>query len=482
MAKIPQRKFITKILQNPFLPYPKLDENFTGRDTLIAGVITALSLETKEPTHHPIRFPFVCLHGLEGHGKTKAAQKIASVCIEDKIFTDIVWVSADNPAGVEDKIRNELDRLRCKGFEEVEGILLANKFYDLLKLMNLRKFLLIFDNIVGYNELEKYFPLNRDVKNIAVLATSIEKIIVPAAVGIIDNFKVNIFEESEAFKVASKILQGDDEKHEISLLITESGRIPLLLCMMSATISSFRIFQKMLNLESYPYTIHQYLQEMKGKSENPVDNLNLYPFNTKLNTCVKIARDKLRESCSLYTPITLHLLERCVYFGTDFPFNYLRKHVTTIKTDIQDILDQPFDPYTYPIELFKNAIRLLARFLLLDIKPTTSPNRYIFGIDVKVHSLIGGALRSLQVEENQEHDILEDLIGCKDYPESEFNDGDRVQFSDEASVHSKSVATLWSHAAKYEDLTRLVAFTLMSPSYTYVCVRSQNFINRPFHP
>lgn len=74
-----------------------------------------------------------------------------------------------------------------------------------------------------------------------------------------------------------------------------------------------------------------------------------------------------------------------------------------------------------------------------------------------MHRLVQSTIRLIQEDENLEHDILDDLLGCEDYPKSKFSDV-KLDKTDEAFFHSGSIAILWSHTIHYEDLIRFVNF------------------------
>lgn len=72
-----------------------------------------------------------------------------------------------------------------------------------------QKVLVIFDNVNGFEEIEKYLPLNKNMDNIALLLTSVEKISIPTAMGEIVSFRVDVLEEIEAVELISKLLPGN---------------------------------------------------------------------------------------------------------------------------------------------------------------------------------------------------------------------------------------------------------------------------------
>ncbi|XP_035714188.1 uncharacterized protein LOC118438326 isoform X1 [Folsomia candida] len=434
-----------------FLPYPKPDKNFTGRTELMDKIINSFTSWSNN-SNHQIGFPLVDLHGLGGHGKTQTAQNIAERCLKDNLLriSGVIWIDAEEQSGIVAKIRRELENQEIQNLPENDGILLASKLYDFIITKSPQKILVIFDNVEGFEEIEKYLPFNKNVDNIAVLITSVEKIIIPTGMGEIDTFNMDILEEGEAKELAVKILNVDDTDPDISLLVSESGRIPIVLCFMARTIASVK------NLGRLSYTITQFLQEMKDTSKilrypndpNIKDNLNLQ-YKKSLYTCVKIAVEKLQESNHLYAPIAIHIIEICPYFSNHCPLGYFLNHVSTIKRDIREISNASLIPLK-PIEVLKNAIQLLSSFSLVNYKLDTHSK---FGVEVEIHRLVQTTVGLIQEDEKRDHDILEDLIGCGDYPRSEFSDVE-VGKIDEAFFHSGSIAILWSHTVKFEDLIR----------------------------
>ncbi|XP_035701465.1 uncharacterized protein LOC118433568 [Folsomia candida] len=265
--------------------------------------------------------------------------------------------------------------------------------------------------------------------------------------GEIDTYKVDILGEDEASELVGKILKVGSivcTKSEVSLLVAESGRIPVTLCIMARIIVS-------VNMGGSTYSITKLLQEMKDKSKllrypsGPKHNLDLQ-YKKSLYTCVKIALDKLQESKDVYAPMAIHFIEGCAYFHNECPIDYFLNHVTTFKQDIEQVLIEVFVPLK-PMEVLTNAIRLLSRFSLIN---TTPDKKYEFGIKVEIHRLVQATVRLIQ--KYKERDLLEELICCKDYPK--FKSLDQGGKLKETYFLSHPTAILWSHASNHEDLIR----------------------------
>ncbi|OXA42479.1 putative disease resistance RPP8-like protein 2 [Folsomia candida] len=442
-----------------FLPVPKPDKDFTGRTKFMSEIIKSLTSWSTENSSHQIGFPFVDIHGLGGHGKTQTAQKIALICAEQKLFSGVIWIDAEQQSGIIDKITRELKNQGIKDLSENDGILLANKLYELLISKNPHKFLVIFDNVESFEEIKKYLPLNKDLNNVAVLLTSVEKILIQDEMGEVKTFRVDILEEAEAEELFRKILQDKVycEPDELSHLVSESGRIPVIIRVMAGTIAS------VCNHRGSAYKITQYLQEMKDKSSlhlrypndpNTKDDLNLQ-YKKSLYVCVKISLEKLQKSNHEYATLAMHFIERCAYFSHECDLDYFLDHVTTIKQDIKEISRKALVRLE-PQEMLENASHLLSSLSLVNVRPYEF--RFSnYKIKVEIHRLIHSTLRLIQEDEKRDHAIIKELIVCEDFPNHKFSTDVNLRgynFLRDKFFDSTPIAILWSHAANHADLVR----------------------------
>ncbi|XP_021964198.1 uncharacterized protein LOC110859539 isoform X3 [Folsomia candida] len=457
-AEIVQQPKIKDEIQ--FLPVPKPDKDFTGRTEFMSQIIQSLTSWSTENSSHQIGFPFVDIHGLGGHGKTQTVQKIALICAEQKLFSGVIWIDAEQQSGIIDKITRELKNQGIKDEKtENDGILLANKLYELLISKNPHKFLVIFDNVESFEEIKKYLPLNKDLNNVAVLLTSVEKIIIQDEMGEVKTFRVDILEEAEAEELFRKILQDkvDCELDEFSQLVSESGRIPVIIRVMAGTIAS------VCNHRGSAYKITQYLQEMKDKSSlhlrypndpNTKDDLNLQ-YKKSLYVCVKISLEKLQKSNHEYATLAMHFIERCAYFSHECDLDYFLDHVTTIKQDIKEISRKALVRLE-PQEMLENASHLLSSLSLVNVRPYEF--RFSnYKIKVEIHRLIHSTLRLIQEDEKRDHAIIKELIVCEDFPNHKFSTDVNLRgynFLRDKFFDSTPIAILWSHAANHADLVR----------------------------
>lgn len=120
------------------------------------------------------------------------------------------------------------------------------------------------------------------------------------------------------------------------------------------------------------YTIVQFVEAMKDKSKiiryphdpNKKDNLNLQ-YKKSLYVCVKITLDKLMESNHLYASLAIHIIERYAYFDISCPIVYFLNYISTIKHDIDQILNESLG-LRGSVEVFKSAISFLSTFSLVN--------------------------------------------------------------------------------------------------------------------
>ncbi|XP_035701736.1 uncharacterized protein LOC118433670 isoform X3 [Folsomia candida] len=428
--------------EKSFLEFPNPVTNFTGRSSLMDDVIKSLTSWSTN-LKHQINFPLVNLYGLGGHGKTQTAQAVAVTCIEDEHFDAEIWIDAEKEEEIMQKMTLELKNQCIEKIPENEGILLANKFYNLISSKGSQKILVIFDNVEGFYEVQNFLPLNKNMENVAILLTSVEMVTISSEKGKSDNYRVDVLEEDEAKELFTTILKDsvDYTESDLSLLVEESGKIPIIICMMAGTIASggskSSITQLIRRWKEFSDKILRYPKTPKrSKTEKEKKKKSSDEYEKSLYVCVKIALEYLKQSTDKYASVALHIIEKCAYFHNNCPLKYILEHVTTIKQDIEEVISEELLLPLEPDQVLKNAIELLSRFSLISFRTI---NYSKIEMKAEIHRLVHGTLILIQKDENREETILEDLIGCEDYPELSG---------------SITCAVIWSHAANHDRLIR----------------------------
>lgn len=99
----------------------------------------------------------------------------------------------------------ELEHQGIRNLQGNSGILLINKLYDLIVSKTLAT-LVVFDNMEGFENIQMYLPLNRNVDNMAILLTSVNEVTLPLGHGEIGTFQVDLLEDDEAKELVASTL------------------------------------------------------------------------------------------------------------------------------------------------------------------------------------------------------------------------------------------------------------------------------------
>ncbi|XP_035715586.1 uncharacterized protein LOC118438878 [Folsomia candida] len=300
----------------------------------------------------------------------------------------------------------ELEHQGIRNLQGNSGILLINKLYDLIVSKTLAT-LVVFDNMEGFENIQMYLPLNRNVDNMAILLTSVNEVTLPLGHGEIGTFQVDLLEDDEAKELVASTLNHstDYTENEISFLVSESGRVPIILSIMAGTIA----------FAGSAYSITKFLHEIEAEkqsrhSKNPSTQENLnFKYQEIMYACVKIAIRKLKESPNKYASIALKFFEGCGYFNNICPFDFILKKVPAIIQDSERILEESPSPLE-PKQMLKRAIKLLSKFSLVNYEADNDSS-------VEIHRLVKNIVGLIQQDEQRERDILDELIGCGDFSE-----------------------------------------------------------------
>lgn len=220
----------------------------------------------------------------------------------------------------------------------------------------------------------------------------------------------------------------------------ESGRIPILLCIMTCSIVATRKHRP-------NYSIKEYLNKLKiihdnvlqyPQDPNVEDNLNL-SYDKSLFACVKIAVELLRESESVYATLARHVFENSAYFSpNEIPIGYFLKHISIVRTSIKDVKRNLILELKSK-EILIEAFQLLSKFSLVKYEQEIYSEH---GVNISMHRLVQKVSRILL--SNSENRIINNLL--QDMPTSHGNE------HDEAFFEAYKVATIWSHVTKHQEL------------------------------
>jgi tetratricopeptide (TPR) repeat protein len=300
------------------------NEDFTGRDDLLAALTDALGSEgslTRPQT----------LFGMPGVGKTQIAVEYAYRCKER--YSIIWWVRAEASLTIiEDYIRlaNELG-LPARDLKDQSEIVEAVRRY----FEENEGWLIIFDNAANIAAVYNYLPQESRGH---VLITSRN----PVWHNIADVRDVSVFNRRESIVLLTK-LTGERDNNVIDDLVAELGDLPLAIVQAGSYCATRHI-----TVSEYLELFRQYQTELLARGEPPAG----YP--TTVAVTFDIAFDKVRSDC----PGAASLLNLIAFlYPDDIPRSLLKRWAPELPDSINEHFKSELD--------FNDAIAILSKYSLI---------------------------------------------------------------------------------------------------------------------
>lgn len=309
---------------------------------------------------------------------------------------------------------------------------LLHSFYKFL-VRQVEKFLIVFDNVEDFNIILKFLPLNYPASNIAVMMTS-QRPFTQKSYGHVENKQLGLMAEPEATLLVETILGSsskDTEAEDIKLLVERSGRIPIVLCVMAATIKFQRRFCGNYHIKNYLENLSTEPIRYSDKDEDY--SLDL-AYEKSFQKIVNFAVVKLKQFGGSIGQIAKKVFDRLAYISStnvlsrDFVKRYFRDICEEAKNMDIKVLTKPIDD----LVIIRMAIAKLSEFSLAELD----------GDEVTVHRWIQASwrleLKNSDLISDCEKGVLQKLLSIVPNMRSDRN----------------NTSIIWQHVADYADLIK----------------------------
>ena len=283
---------------------PKQDHLFIGRKELIKKLDAELRDPSKnkkirrESFDNSTKKVVVCA-GLGGIGKTQLALQYTHHAKHG--YTLRAWFAAENT----DQLKQQyIEFAKVLGYKEEKPSIESSLPYLKEWLSNHPGWLLVYDNVISYAEIESYLPEEGG----SVILTSRQQQW-PSAFKILD---IEVMTESESIELIQSLTQREmteieqESAKELSKIL---GYLPLALAQASAY-----IYQTQMTIKDYLNLYNSHEQELLKDSTLPEDTNSLpiaVTWNISLEAIVKEAKEK-------HEPLlALELLNVCAYLAPE---------------------------------------------------------------------------------------------------------------------------------------------------------------------